>query len=188
VARKENQVSTRIGFSTGKHSPVSAIIRAATKSTVSHAYVIYDDPVLGDEYILEADIGGFQPDRYSIFKRSNTVVQEVEVDLPLDRALKTADQWVGVVDYNYSGLFGVEVYKLERWLHMKAKNPLDRPHSMFCSQAMVRLLTEAAQLVPTSPMANPLMGLTPDVTSPQDLLTFLTSFEGTCTKLLLAQG
>lgn len=153
-----------IGFSTGKHSPISAAIRYMTHSKVSHAYLIYDDEDLGDRYILEADIGGFQPDRYSIFKRKNTVVAEVPITL-YPGTLQAADKMVGVVGYDYSGLVGEFFVKLARWGGKKISNPIHNPHSMFCSEAMVHVLQQGK--VPGADQ------LVPQNTDPQALLDFL---------------
>lgn len=133
----------RIGFSTGKHSPVSAIIRAATGSLVSHAYLVFYDPTLDDEYILEADVGGFQPDRYSIFKRTNNVLFELDPKVPMAEAIKAADKWIGDVGYDYEGLFSMSFVMAARWFKKRIKNPLHAPHSMYCSEAMTHALQYA---------------------------------------------
>lgn len=154
----------KVGFSTGKRSPVSAVIRWATRSKVSHAYLIVDDPTLGDELILEADRGGFQFCRYLTFKKSNNVIAEVPVDLSA-AAVQQADQWVGEVGYDYEGLVGEAIVKLALWFKRKISNPMHDPRSMFCSEAMTRLLQIAKY-----PGADTLV---PQDTSPEALLEFL---------------
>src|SRR4029077_256980 len=129
----------QIGFSTGKSSPISAAIRFFTKSKTSHAFLIYDDETLGDQYILEADIGGFQPMRYSLFKKKNNVVAEVDPIVPMGAALKAADKWVGEA-YDYEGLLGNILPMVGRWFKQKWKTPFHNPKAMFCSEAVVKVL------------------------------------------------
>ncbi len=133
-----------IGFSTGKHSIVSAIIRFITRSKVSHAYLIFDDPLLEDSYILEADKGGFQVKRYSIFKRHNRVVAEIVPDVPMLDAVRAADKWVGTVKYDYEGLVSTGIVTILHWLKMKWLSPIHAAHSMFCSAAMTKVLQLAS--------------------------------------------
>jgi hypothetical protein len=130
----------RIGFSTGKHSPVSALIRWFTKANVSHAYVIFYDPTLDDEYILEADTRGFQPMRYSQFKKNNNVVMELDPHVEMGAAIRMADRWVGEQSYDYEGFFSMVIVIAARWFKKKIKNPFHSPHSMYCSEAMTKLL------------------------------------------------
>ena len=153
-----------IGFSTGKRSPISALIRWATKSKVSHTFLIFDDLLLGDRYILQADRGGFQVTRLMPFLLENVLVREVQVDLPIE-AIRAADRWVGRVGYDYEGLFGEAIVKIANWFKWKIKNPLHAPKSLFCSEAMATLLKIGGY--PGSDL------LVPDGTSPQDLLEFL---------------
>lgn len=156
-----------ISFSTGRHSPISAIIRWVTGSKVSHAFLTYDDATLGDRWLLEADRGGFTAQRLAIFEKSNVVVVAIPIDLPPE-VVRAADRWVGDVGYDYEGLFGNALADLQVWLRLKTRSAVHVWHSarsMFCSEAMVRLLQlgkypGAEKLVPWK-------------TSPQGLLDFL---------------
>ena len=151
------------GFSTGKHSLISWLIRRATGSKVSHAFLIYRDETLADDLMLEADRGGFQIDRLATFLRTNTLVTRVPLDIPA-AAIQAADRWIGE-GYDYAGLVGEAIVKMARWCGKKISSPLHDPKALFCSEAMVRLL-QVAQY----PGAD---ALVPYDVSPQDLLAFL---------------
>ena len=156
-------MQVKIGFSTGLHSPISWLIRKATGSRTSHAFLIYQDETLSDSMILEADRGGFQVQRLAVFLRTNTLVAQVPVDLPA-AAIQEADRWLGE-GYDYEGLLCEAIVKVARWFGRKISSPVHSPKSMFCSEAMVKLLQVAKY-----PGADKLVGYD---TSPEDLLRFL---------------
>lgn len=152
-----------IGFSTGRASLISWAIRKMTGSKVSHAFLLFDDVTLGDRFLMEADRGGFQTQRLKLFLKSNVLVVEVPVDISVE-SVRAADRWIGE-GYDYLGLVGEAIVKIAAWFGRKIESPLADPRSMFCSEAMVRLLQEAQY-----PGAAGLIGRD---TSPQDLLSFL---------------
>jgi hypothetical protein len=128
-----------VSFSTGKRSLISWAIRKMTGSKVSHAFLAYRDETLDDLWLLEADRGGFQAQRRAAFERDNVIVIDVPVDIPIE-AVRAADRWVGDVGYDYEGLIGNALAKVANWCRLKVRSVMHSPRSMFCSEAMVRLL------------------------------------------------
>ena len=154
-----------ISFSTGKHSWISWAIRKMTRSRVSHAFLTYRDETLDDLWLLEADRGGFMAQRRAVFERDNVIVIDVPVDIPIE-AVRAADRWVGEVGYDYEGLIGNAIARIANWCRFKVRSVVHAPKSMFCSEAMVRLLQLAKY--------PGIEGLVPWKTDPEMLLQFLT--------------
>jgi len=153
-----------IGFSTSNHL-LSKAIRKLTASRVSHAFLIFDDTALGGRLIAEASLGGFRLVTAEHFARDNVIVQEIAPQIPLERGLHDAYDWLGVKRYNYLGLLGNLLVLLGRRLRRSWHNPFHGHKSLFCSEAIVRILQESKypgsdQLIPWD-------------TTPQDLLEFL---------------
>lgn len=155
----------RVGFSTRTKSIFSRLIRWFTGSSVSHAWLVYDDAFFGEDMVIEATEVGFRLIPLANFKaEGNDVVAVVEPKSPLDVGLRAARTWIGE-SYDFGGLLGASVVILGRWLKRKWRNPLDSPRSMFCSEAVVMVLQASSY-----PGAEK---LDPSATTPQDLLNFL---------------
>ena len=158
----------RVGFSTSSWW-VSRLIRWATKSTVSHAFLLLDGPdghpLFGD-LVLEAEWCGWALSSLATLKRGTThVVTLVEPAIPLGPAVHDAAGWLSE-KYNYEGLLGEALVSLGRRLGKRWRNPLRNSRSMFCSEAICYVFIAA-----NYPLA---ITLDPQSTSPQDLLDFLT--------------
>jgi hypothetical protein len=157
----------RVGFSTHTKSVLSRIIRWFTGSKASHTWLIIEDTFFGVEMVMEATETGFRLIPFENFKaEGNDIVAIIEPVYPLDVGVRQAVRWLGE-SYDFAGLFGSVVVMLGRWLKRKWRNPLDRAQSMFCSEAVVRVLQ--ASLYPGSEKFDP------SATTPQDLLDFLKS-------------
>lgn len=157
----------RVGFSTHTKSILSRIIRWFTGSKASHAWLLVDDPFFGMEMVMEATETGFRFIPYDNFKaEGNDIVAVLEPAYPLDEGVRQAARWLGE-SYDFAGLFGSIFVMMGRWLRRKWRNPFDKAHSMFCSEAVVQVLQAAKY-----PGAEK---FDPSATTPQDLLDFLQS-------------
>lgn len=157
----------RVGFSTST-SWVSRLIRWATASRVSHAFLLLDGkhahPVFGD-LVLEAEWCGFDLSTKETLTRGTTkILYLVDPLWDLDAAVKTSGGWLKE-KYNYEGLFGEAWVSIGRRLGKKWRSPLRNSRSMFCSEAIVFVLQAAKY-----PGAD---NLDPQSTSPENLFDFL---------------
>ena len=87
------------------------------------------------------------------------------VDIPPE-VVRAVDRWIGEVGYDYEGLLGNAVAKIANWCRLKVRSVAHAPRSMFCSEAIVRVLQLA-----NYPGAEKLV---PWKVTPEDLLEFLT--------------
>jgi hypothetical protein len=155
----------RVGFSTHTNNIMSRVIRWFTHSKVSHVWLLVEDTFFGVDMVMEATETGFRLIPYANFvAEGNTIVAVLEPAYPLDTGVQTAVHWLGE-RYDFAGLFGSAFVMLGRWLKRKWRNPLDAPKSMFCSEAVTRVLQASAY-----PGAE---ALDSSATTPQDLLVFL---------------
>ena len=130
--------NVQVGFSTGRASPVSWLIRKMTGAKVSHAFVIYTSTEYACEMILSEDHGGVQITPLALFKKRNKIIYRVTPKQSLDAALPAAVQLYGD-GYAYAALFAGAWMMLGRRLKKKWHNPVHSTKSMFCSAMIVRL-------------------------------------------------
>ena len=130
--------NVQVGFSTGKASPVSWLIRKLTGAKVSHAFVIYTSADYACEMILEEDRGGVQIRPLALFEKTNTVIYRVQPKLPLAAALPAAVHFYNY-GYAYGALLGGMWMMLGRRLKKKWHNPVHATKTMFCSALVCRL-------------------------------------------------
>jgi len=154
----------KIGFSTSP-AIISRLIRWATRSRISHTFILVDDTMFQQPMVMEADWGGFRYTTYDFFLRSNTVVTIVEPKVPLDAAIRKAAQRLGE-NYAFDGIFGMVFVLLGRWLRRKWRNPFRSAHSVFCSEENTFIVQDAGW-----PGAEK---LDPYSTDPEGLEEFLT--------------
>lgn len=152
-----------VGFSTS-NALVSRAIRWFTRSKVSHTFLLFPDSAFGSYMVMEAIGAGFSLRTYESFKKDNTVVDLLAPKVPLDAGLQAAASWLGE-RYDVSGLLGMALVMLGRWVGRKWRNPLQSSSAMFCSEVNVRILQEAGY-----PGAK---DLDPASMSPADLLEFM---------------
>jgi hypothetical protein len=160
-----------VGFSTPKRwNFLSWAIRRITGSKASHAWLLVDDPVFRLRMVMESHTTGFRLVPLTEFAKTNEVVALAVPQVDLSDGVAEAGAWLGS-RYDFTGLLGMCVVLAGRWLHQKWKNPVQSARSMFCSEAVVRVLQAARY-----PHAD---AIDPDDTSPQDLLALLQG-DGSC--------
>jgi hypothetical protein len=160
-----------IGFSTPRRwNPLSALIRAMTRSRTSHAWLLVEDPAFRLRLVLEAHSTGFRLVSFTRFVKDNRVVALVEPAHPVDPGLPAAGEWLGD-SFDVLGLFGIFLTLVGRWIRQRPwRNPFPTPSALFCSEAVVRTLKAAGY--PGS------AALDDEATSPADLLAFLEADPG----------
>lgn len=155
-----------VGFSTPRAwNPLSALIRAMTRSRTSHAWLLVEDPTFDLRLVLEAHSSGFRLVSFARFVKENKVVALVEPSHPLDPGLPAAGAWLGEA-FDVLGLFGIFLALLRRYVRQgPLRNPFPTPSALFCSESVVRTMREAGY-----PGA---AALDPEGTTPAELLDFL---------------
>jgi hypothetical protein len=157
-------MNIRIGFSTSRNSWISKVIRWFTDSGVSHCFFIYFDEDWERDMVLEATSGGFRIVPYSFYAESTLV--SLTPAYPVDVGIKKSLDWLGV-GYDYGGLLGMAWVEIGRRLKCAWRNPWRGANTMFCSEAIVRILQESGY-----PGADTLDAQSTD---PQMLLDFLSN-------------
>lgn len=131
-------MNDRIGFSTTKNW-LSRIIRWFTQASVSHAWLLYFDVDFGQDMVLESTLEGVRIIPYEVFKKNNLIVKVAIPSQDLKIGLVKAGETLGS-NYDFTGLFGMLWVMFGRWLRKKWRNPMERPHSMFCSEFVAQVL------------------------------------------------
>lgn len=114
----------------------SRIIRAVTRSTVSHALLTFRDASLGKIVVLEAVSEGFRVVTWKSWQRHNQLVERYALTLSDDvqaQALSQLAERLGE-GYDYLGAVGW----LGRLLHFG--NPFASRSRLFCSEAVALFL------------------------------------------------
>ncbi len=160
-----------VGFSTPRRwNPLSALIRAVSKSRASHAWLLVEDPVFQLRLVLEAHSTGFRLISFANFVRDNKVVAIAAPAHDLAAGLPAAGGWLGD-EFDLLGLFGIFLTLVARWFKRRAwRNPFTSSRALFCSEAVVRVLKAAH---------HPGAGrLGDETTTPQQLLDFFEAQAG----------
>lgn len=155
-------MTDRIGFSTG-NGLLSRIIRWFTDSSVSHAWVLYYDLDFDREMVLESTLEGVRIIPFDVFEKHNKIIKVVTPK----HDLKAGFAKVGASlseQYDFTGLVGMIIVMLGRWLKKKWKNPWVTASAMWCSE-MVAWVCKWSSYPGTELMD-------PHTTSPQDLYEF----------------
>lgn len=153
----------QLGFSTTDHL-LSKIIRKVTNAKTSHCWLLYTDPVLGGDFVMQAELNGIVLTPWDQFVKKNVVVAVIEPVVDMKPGLLVLAEYLGSM-YDFGGLLGGFFVIVSRWLHRKIHNPFDNPHALFCSEA-VTVALQAAKYPGTE-------DLVPKDTSPEDLLELL---------------
>ncbi len=154
----------RIGFST-TDALLSRLIRRLTRSSVSHAWLVYRDVDFDREMVMEAVGAGFRIVPLDKFAQHNRIVEIVTPRHPIDEGLKAAVDWLGE-GYDAKGLVGMALLLLLRAFRRRtrrARNLIASPRALFCSEAVARACRACAY---------PGFERDPETTSPQDLYAF----------------
>lgn len=154
-----------VGFSTPRHwNPLSALIRAMTRSRTSHAWLLVEDPAFRLRLVLEAHSSGFRLVSFTRFVKDNIVVALVEPPHPIEPGLPEAGEWLGE-SFDVLGLAGIFLTLVARWFRQRPwRNPFPTASALFCSEAVIRTLRAARY-----PGA---AALEPETTTPAELLAF----------------
>jgi hypothetical protein len=161
---------TRIGFST-TDALLSRLIRRLTRSTVSHAFLVYRDVDFEREMVMEAVGAGFRIVPLDKFAKHNRIVAIVKPRHPIDEGLKAAVDWLGE-GYDAPGLVGMAVLLVLRALRrrkLRVRNLLARRSALFCSEAVARACRASRY---------PGFDRDPETTTPQDLFAFFEAETG----------
>ncbi len=160
-----------VGFSTPRRwNPLSALIRAMTRSRTSHAWLLVEDPAFRLRLVLEAHSSGFRLVSFTRFVKDNVVVALVEPAHDVERGLPAAGEWLGE-SFDVLGLVGIFLTLVARWFRQRPwRNPFPTPSALFCSEAVIRTLRAAGY--PGSE------ALPPEDTTPAELLAFLETAPG----------
>jgi len=129
----------RVAFSTG-NSFISKAIRWFTSSKASHCFFIYYDIDWSRDMVLEATEGGYKITPLSFYQQDITDVFTPKYSV--ETGLSKSIDWLGE-GYNYTGLVGMIWVELGKWLKRKWKNPLRNSSTMFCSEAISRIMMES---------------------------------------------
>jgi hypothetical protein len=155
----------QVGFSYRRGNLVSWLIRKITRSRVSHVWLAIMDPHFGSTIlVMEAEFTGWQMVDLTQFLKKNTIVSLIQPKVSLATGLQLSAKWLGE-PYNFEGLLGAFIVVVGQWLKRKWKNPWESPKSVFCSEAIVRILQAS-----NYPGAQ---NLDPGSASPGQILTFL---------------
>jgi len=138
---------------------LSRIIRAFTRSTVSH--VAIGTSMQGVPVVIEASGWGVRIFPRKRWERSREVVAEARFYVDISGEIPYAIEFVGD-RYDYVGLLGYLIVMPLRWLGKKIRNPLGNPRAFVCSELPLRLDRE--HRIPEWE------GLDPETTTPEDLL------------------
>ena len=152
-----------IGFSASQDW-LGKVIRWFTQSQVNHTFFLVEDLIPGVPMVMQASRGGFQLITYDRFCKGGKVIKLVTPKQDITAGVTQALQWLGE-PYDTVGLVGMAWVEIGRRFKRTWKNFLHSNSTMWCSEAGVYVLQSAKY-----PGADK---LDPSVTSPQDLLTFL---------------
>lgn len=152
----------QIGFSTSD-SFISKFIRFFSQAEVSHTFIIFDDPTLGGRCVIEAQWDGYHVKSFEAATRGDTKFVCIEPLHPTPGLVQNCVAWLGR-SYDYSALVGIWLTMFGRYFKRKWKNPFGSATALFCSEAIVIALRNIGY--PRSET------LTPNTTTPQDLLSF----------------
>jgi hypothetical protein len=161
-----------LGFST-TGMWLSRLIRWATGSKYSHAWIRHGSEVWGGDWITQADLPVVRtwPERTA--SQTWTVKRLYRPRFNLRPALARVRADFDE-PYDVWGLFGMAVVTAARkWLKRKIKNPWASPKKVYCSEFVVSILLHV-RLPDGSPLPG-LEGWDPETSSPQELESYCAS-------------
>jgi len=160
------QSTVRIGFSTTDRI-LSRFIRWVSGSRVSHAWIVLPDPNFGCDMVLEAHETGFRLVPWDEWIDGEVIIKILPAPCDLSAGLKDIARFIGR-PYDVGGLFGMAIVLIGRRFKKKWKNPLRSTWSVFCSEAVVRIL-QASDFEPAR-------DLDPETIGPEGLLNLLEAY------------
>ncbi len=171
MAQQKINCNITIGFSTTRLLS-SRIIRWATGSSCSHAFIAFDDSSLKMRMVMQAESWGFELRPWDRWIRHNTLVAEFRpVGPPLEGALQQLSKWLGTkFDYRSAFIIGLKSLVLSWSRNRFTLNLNQSPWKLTCSEAVLRLLKLGAY--PSMKRRDP------ETTSPGALLKILMESTG----------
>jgi len=136
-------MGVRIVF-TASNFPLSRLIRWATRGRVSHAMILYDDPLWGGEWVAEATIGGVK--KLPAEKAMHNVYAVFECKFDAHPALQAIRNHIGD-GYDYAGMaWAGWAILLWRLFRQKVRRPWRKSSEEFCSALIALFLWAAVKL------------------------------------------
>lgn len=155
-----------IGFST-TDKIMSAAIRWITRSPCSHAWLAFNDRVLGLRLVMQAEAWGFEVRPWLRWQTENKLVAEFRPTGPtLDPSLKWIATYLGS-RYDYRAAFLVGLW---RWLGRGLRGKFNDPTKLMCSEGVIRFLQHAGYAA--------VADFDPETTSPARLMRRCFQFAG----------
>jgi hypothetical protein len=151
-------LNVTVGFST-TNKLISRCIRWFTRSPCSHAWIAFDDEVLGLRVVLQAESWGYELRPWDRWRKENILVAEfIPHGPPLDKSLKWIATFLGS-RYDYRAAFFAGLW---RWFGRFLRGKFNSPSKLMCSEGVVRFLQHARY--------EAVADLDPEITSPKRLL------------------
>ncbi|OHD65718.1 MAG: hypothetical protein A2176_13875 [Spirochaetes bacterium RBG_13_51_14] len=160
---RQSDYNISIGFSTTRLF-ISRIIRWATRSSCSHAFIAFDDAALKMRMVMQAEAWGYELRPWKRWIRHNTLVAEFRPVGPrLDEALRETATRLGT-KFDYWSAFIIGIKSLfQSWSRNRYSLNLNQsPWKLTCSEAVVRFLMHGGYTA--------VKRLDPETTSPGSLL------------------
>lgn len=141
MAPSRNNYNISIGFSTTRLL-MSRIIRWATRSSCSHAFIAFDDRALNMRMVMQAESWGYELRPWDRWIRHNTLVAEFRPIGPsLDDALREIAKRLGTkFDYRSAFIIGLKSLAQSWSRNRYTLNLNQSPWKLTCSEAVVRFL------------------------------------------------
>lgn len=153
----------RVGFSTSDKW-ISRLIRYWTNADASHAFILYFDPTLDQEMVLDVAFSGYRAIPRSLFEKDNKILYIVDPGINLNPGLRVVARWLGL-KYDWRAFVA-----FSRWFRSFRHHPTENPKALICSEMVIHALRISG--------FPGIEQLDPKGTSPKDLLDFLrTSLE-----------
>ncbi len=163
MAQSKKTCNITIGFSTTRLLS-SRVIRWATRSSCSHAFIAFDDRSLNMRMVMQAESWGFELRPWDRWIRHNTLVAEFRpTGPPLESALQVIARRLGT-KFDYRSAFTIGLKSLvQSWSRNRFTLNLNHsPWKLTCSEAVVRFLKHGGYAA--------VKKSDPETTSPGELL------------------
>jgi hypothetical protein len=171
MAPVKNNSNITIGFSTTRLLS-SRIVRWATRSSCSHAFIAFDDRALNMRMVMQAESWGYELRPWDRWIRHNTLVAEFRpIGHPLDDALREISRRLGTkFDYRSAFIIGLKSLFQSWYRNRYTLNLNQSPWKLTCSEAVVRFLRHGKYAM--------VKNRNPETTSPGSLLKMVLAARG----------
>ena len=131
-------MNDRIGFSTGTRM-LSRIIRWFSRSSVSHAWLLYWDVDFNRDMVLESTLEGVRIIPFDVFQKHNKIIKVFTPSFSLKVGWAKVGEHLGEC-YDFTGLLGMIFVILGRWFKRRWRNPWNSTKGLFCSEFVASVL------------------------------------------------